>query len=883
MDNTTIFPTINTSLINKPFLLEFKQLKEYYNFHLEFQKLREDPNQIGKFERQNYFLIDKAWLNKWKEFVGYNEFSQKFIKNREINEGDYMTFQLFISQKKQENKLFPLDNSNIYLSNGVINSLAEFVIINRKCYEAFGESRQNMNYKINEKVCPLLFSINKIILTVSDNSRIIYFKNDKGTEEEILIIFTNTKNKNKILEEIDKADNFNYWLKDRNFNLNSIDEMDLKDDGYKIINKKLKLKNPLFKNSISPKTINSNTTLIGFNYNLSEEIKAEMLSQVQENYSKTLAHLNQNNIFAQKDNSKNENNNQQFTPNNAVPKNTQMNYNQNINQNFQNTPTGNPFNTNNNANQMNFNNMNMNNMNNMNRNNVNFMNNPNMNYSNNNINCFNNNLNNNCFNNNMNNNCFNNNNNMNFMNMNSMNNMNNMNNNMYPQNNFGQNRMNMMNNQMVTNQPNMMMIGQMQMNNNNQYNNNMMNLPSTPNLKNSLNLNLSNQNSSQDFNMQKNGTKIDKGKTNIQYSPFTNGIIFPHKAGLVNVGQSCYMNATIECLSNIERLTEKLLRKYGSYDVDKQPLCVSYSSLLCELFHTRGDFIEPRLFKEIIGKLNPLFEGNHAADAKDLIFFLIETLHKELLPQTNNVNNNNEIDFLQQEKNAQNEGKMLDEFLKEYKNNYTIISDLFYGMNRSIMTCNNCHITKYSFQTFNLLIFPLKKVKDYKIKKLGGYNTNLNLDLYDAFYCEQEPEKLEGENMIYCNNCRQLTPGFHQQQIYGMPQILIIILNRGKNNQDFNEEFKFDEYLDFSSSNIIVNNKKESYKKFFLCGVITHLGESGAGGHFIAYCRNNNDEHFTCYNDASVSQASVIDAMSAKISARDIEKKTPYILLYQKY
>ena len=40
--------------------------------------------------------------------------------------------------------------------------------------------------------------------------------------------------------------------------------------------------------------------------------------------------------------------------------------------------------------------------------------------------------------------------------------------------------------------------------------------------------------------------------------------------------------------------------------------------------------------------MNPLFEGVAANDAKDLVTFLIMTLHQELnKPKGNNINNNN--------------------------------------------------------------------------------------------------------------------------------------------------------------------------------------------------------------------------------------------------
>ena len=355
-----------------------------------------------------------------------------------------------------------------------------------------------------------------------------------------------------------------------------------------------------------------------------------------------------------------------------------------------------------------------------------------------------------------------------------------------------------------------------------------------------------------------------------------------NRVGLQNVGQSCYMNATIQCLNNVREFSDKLLNIYKNkqFDIKKQPLTVSFSCLLQELNNTQNKYIVPSVFKQIIGALNPLFEGIHAADSKDLIFFFIEKLHKELnkAPQNQQEENNN-IDYQQQELESRNEIIMFNKFIKDfYQKNNSFISNNFYGITRVTMKCDSCNLVKYSFQTFNLLIFQLRKTKEEKKKELG-YNKQLNL--YDAFEVEQKEELLSGENMIYCNNCKGLRNGKHQQRFYGFPNVMIIILNRGKDNKDFNEEFIIYEKLDFTKKNLIVN--KESYQKFFLCGVVTHLGESGSSGHFIAYCRNDpNSTEFICYNDTIVSNVSIKDALSSNISRNDFEKKTPYILLYHR-
>ena len=436
---------------------------------------------------------------------------------------------------------------------------------------------------------------------------------------------------------------------------------------------------------------------------------------------------------------------------------------------------------------------------------------------------------------------------------------NNIMNNNFPKNNFPNNNIilnnNFPNNNIMNNNfPNNNIM------NNNIQNNNIMNNYAFNNQNNMPNLKVINPST---------GKSGRDPKINLKY---------PHKTGLENVGQTCYMNSTIQCLSNIKDLSDYLISHFGKFDIEKQPLAVSFSSLVYNLFHTDKKYIAPELFKKIIGMLNPLFEGFHAADAKDLIFFLLEKLHQEL-NKLSNVPEQSNIDYAQLEKDSYDKDKMLNHFIKDYsEKNKSIISDTFYGTICSTMKCNKCNKIKYSFQTFNLLIFQLKNVKENRQKTLNN-NNKYKLNIYDAFDNDNKEEKLDGENMIYCNFCKGLNPGIHQQTIYLLPKVLIIILNRGKNNQDFNEEFVFPKKLDLSIENYVIN-KDLCKTNFYLQSVITHLGESGSGGHFIAYCRNGPNGDFYCYNDASVSKASVEDAMGSKISDKEYEKRTPYILVY---
>ena len=431
----------------------------------------------------------------------------------------------------------------------------------------------------------------------------------------------------------------------------------------------------------------------------------------------------------------------------------------------------------------------------------------------------------------------------------------------------------------MNNMNNMNMFNQMNNNFNlNMNNNNLMNKPplnnnfdfsfqrcQMPNVFNMINLN-NNMN-----NMLKSSTIIEKP--------------LPHKIGLQNIGQTCYMNASLQCLTNIYRISDNLLAMFNhnNISIQQQPLTYVYTSLLFEFKTTNQSYIIPQTFKATLEELNPLFQGNQASDAKDFIFFMIERLHQELKPPENPLNNFEQIDFLKQELEAKNQMLTLNKFLNEFNHNISIISKTFYGITRSIMKCEGCQNMKYSFQTFNILNFILKKVSDDKKKELGEYYpNNYTINLYDAFYNENKRENLTGENMIYCNTCKGLKNGWVEQSIYQLPKIMIIILNRGKNNKDYRDQFQIDEVIDFNNcQNIMCNiDNNNKYKKFYLCGIIKHLGESGSNGHFISYFRNSLNQKFYCYNDASVVEVSVEDALKTNISRRDQENVIPYILFY---
>ena len=107
----------------------------------------------------------------------------------------------------------------------------------------------------------------------------------------------------------------------------------------------------------------------------------------------------------------------------------------------------------------------------------------------------------------------------------------------------------------------------------------------------------------------------------------------PILVGLNNIGATCYMNATIQCLSNTDILTNYFLSEF-QYEPNnnKKIMSNAYYNVIKELWNIENNnkSISPTEFKEKLSQENPLFAGINANDSKDLINFLIERLHNEL-------------------------------------------------------------------------------------------------------------------------------------------------------------------------------------------------------------------------------------------------------------
>ena len=307
-----------------------------------------------------------------------------------------------------------------------------------------------------------------------------------------------------------------------------------------------------------------------------------------------------------------QNTNYNANSNNKNPSNNNQNQNNNLNENnnysfnnFQINNSGQFVNFNANNNYQFNNNPNNNNISNGNYPNDNIQNNNNTNQNNNNsINNVQNNSNQNFINNNNNNNSFHINNSVNDFNNNNIINMNNSQDNNKNQNIINNYKSNNNNLKLINNGNNMNMI----MNNNLLFFNN----------NNGMNAN--NMNNEKNINQDKNLIKEDNKKKiiNDYYSLFggDENVKFP-LIGLNNVGMTCYMNSTLQCLLHIPELNDYFLNKYpaeqnnldsiNNYVETHGRLSKAYFELAQGVFKQEYGSYSPKNFNNLLARLNPQF------------------------------------------------------------------------------------------------------------------------------------------------------------------------------------------------------------------------------------------------------------------------------------
>ena len=229
--------------------------------------------------------------------------------------------------------------------------------------------------------------------------------------------------------------------------------------------------------------------------------------------------------------------------------------------------------------------------------------------------------------------------------------------------------------------------------------------------------------------------------------------------GLKNLGNTCYMNSGLQCLSHTKELTQYFLSSQYEADLNedntlgsKGKLLNAYANLIFKTWHGRMKVVSPNKFKYELSNFYSSFEGYGQHDSQEFISHLLDGLHEDVnlikkKPLTNAV----------EWKEGQSDLSVGRESWKTFlKRNYSEIMRLFYGQFRSEIKCPTCDNLSITFDPFQLVSLPVPvcstkfvsiyaipvnhadSAKIVKFKLRFSENSETLQSMYDAYITEYE-------------------------------------------------------------------------------------------------------------------------------------------------
>ncbi|XP_034032337.1 ubiquitin carboxyl-terminal hydrolase 3 [Thalassophryne amazonica] len=349
--------------------------------------------------------------------------------------------------------------------------------------------------------------------------------------------------------------------------------------------------------------------------------------------------------------------------------------------------------------------------------------------------------------------------------------------------------------------------------------------------------------------------------------------------GLRNLGNTCFMNAILQSLSNSEQfscyfkeLPAVALRSGKTagrrmYHTRSQGTTVSlveeFRKTLCSLWQGNQTAFSPDSLFYAIWKIMPSFRGYQQQDAHEFMRYLLDHLHRELQCSRNGAAH--PVSAQDGIRKSSSESKCC------INGTNSVVTSIFGGILQNEVNCLICGTESRKFDPF--LDLSLDIPSQFRHKRSKDQEPGPTCTLRDCLRSFTDLEELDETELYYCHKCKKRQKSTKKFWIQKLPKVLCLHLKRFhwtaflRNKVDTYVEFPL-QSLDMRGYLLEPENSLLESCLYDLVAVVVHHGSGVGSGHYTAY--GFHDSRWYHFNDSTVTLA----------NEDTVKKAKAYILFY---
>jgi ubiquitin C-terminal hydrolase len=209
-----------------------------------------------------------------------------------------------------------------------------------------------------------------------------------------------------------------------------------------------------------------------------------------------------------------------------------------------------------------------------------------------------------------------------------------------------------------------------------------------------------------------------------------------------------------------------------------------------------------------------------------------------------------------------------------FKDSYSIINDIFSGLNVSTVTCSKCNMVSFRFERFDILSLHLLD---------SVYIPNKEYSLVDLIRNYTGDDHLTGDNQFNCSYCMEKTDATKNLHLFAMPDKLVIMVKKyqkvpdddrfpvRQRNSITKTSTRVNYPIDLDMNPYLYEHTDEEDCTYKLYAVVRHSGGL-EGGHYYTYARNHINDKWFLFDDGDVFY----------VEEKEVLQANGYILFYER-